>query len=68
MEYGLAFLFMVLLFVVIMVAISRWVFRVNDIVDRLDMIVEMLNELTPDGEDDESEDQGEKQPVKKKKK
>jgi hypothetical protein len=37
-----AYIFMLLLFFVILVAISRWIFRVNDIVKRLDKIVTLL--------------------------
>lgn len=40
---GLGFgLFLLILVVAITVAISRWVFRINDIVNRLDNIVELL--------------------------
>ena len=35
-------LFIFILFVLIMVAISRWVFRINTIVHRLDKIVYLL--------------------------
>lgn len=38
-----AYIFMMLLFFVILVAISRWIFRVNDIVNRLDKIVFLLD-------------------------
>jgi len=37
-----AALFMFLLFFIIGVAISRWIFRINDIVNRLDRIVSLL--------------------------
>ena len=35
-------IFMFVLFVAIMVAISRWVFRINDIVNRMDDIIRLL--------------------------
>lgn len=38
--FGLIFLF--LLFFLLMVAISRWIFRINDIVKRMDNIIELL--------------------------
>lgn len=41
MEAGAVF-FLLLLFFAIGVAISRWIFRVNDIVKRLDTIIELL--------------------------
>ncbi|MDO9267785.1 MAG: hypothetical protein Q7T96_01590 [Methylobacter sp.] len=37
-------LFGVLLFFAIGAAISRWIFRVNDIVDRLDEIIKILGQ------------------------
>jgi hypothetical protein len=40
---ALAFvLLLILLCFVIIVAISRWIFRINDVVKRLDKIVELL--------------------------
>lgn len=42
MDALLIVVFMVVLFVAIFVAISRWVFRINDIVGRLDSIVALL--------------------------
>lgn len=37
-----AYIFMLLLFFVIMVAISRWIFRINDIVARLDKVISLV--------------------------
>lgn len=48
MEYGLAALFVVILVVAIMVAISRWVFRINDIIYRLDLMVALLEDRFED--------------------
>ena len=42
MEYGIGMLFVMLLVVLIMVAISRWIFRINDIIKRLDGILAAL--------------------------
>jgi hypothetical protein len=39
---GIFFIIMFILFFAIGVALSRWIFRVNDIVERLDQIVELL--------------------------
>lgn len=39
---GVMAIFVAILFLAIGVAISRWVFRVNDIVKRLDKIIELL--------------------------
>jgi hypothetical protein len=39
---GMGYLFAMLLFFLILVAISRWVFRINDIVNRLDSILKVL--------------------------
>jgi hypothetical protein len=41
MSTGIALFFLILI-VAITVAISRWVFRIDDIVNRLDNIVELL--------------------------
>jgi hypothetical protein len=40
-----AVIFMFLLFFLVMVAISRWIFRVNDIVNRLDDILAQVKAL-----------------------
>jgi hypothetical protein len=48
MDYGLAALFLVVLIVVIVVMISRWVFRINDIIYRLDLIVALLEDRFAD--------------------
>lgn len=42
MEYFFAVLLLIILAVAIMVAISRWVFRINDIVKRMDDIINLL--------------------------
>jgi hypothetical protein len=42
MEAFLGALLMLVIFVLIFVAISRWVFRINDIVKRLDQIIDLL--------------------------
>jgi hypothetical protein len=42
MEMLIPVLILTVIFFVIFVAISRWVFRINDIVKRLDIIVERL--------------------------
>ena len=39
---GIMAIAMVILVVCIMVVISRWIFRINDIVDRLDLIAKAL--------------------------
>ena len=39
---ALAYVFMSLLFFVILVAISRWIFRINDIIKRFDKIISLL--------------------------
>jgi hypothetical protein len=48
MNAGIGF-FGLLLIVAISVALSRWIFRINDIVNRLDRIVELMSkgELKP---------------------
>jgi hypothetical protein len=38
---GAALFFMLLVFL-IMIALTRWIFRINDIIKRLDMILEAL--------------------------
>jgi len=48
MDYGLTALFLVVLVVVIVVMISRWVFRINDIIYRLDLIVALLEDRVED--------------------
>jgi hypothetical protein len=42
MEYGIGMIILFLFGFVIMAAISRWVFRINDIIKRLDKIVVLL--------------------------
>ena len=42
MELFIPMLILTAIFFVILVAISRWVFRINDIVKRLDTIIERL--------------------------
>ena len=37
--------FCIILFIGIIVGISRWIFRINDIVKRLDQIILLLNSL-----------------------
>ena len=39
---GLAGLFVLFLFFLINIAIMRWAFRINDIVERLDKVIELL--------------------------
>jgi len=41
-EYVIAWLFLLLLFFAVQVAILRWAFRVNHIVNRLDTIINAL--------------------------
>lgn len=40
--FAMVYIFVVILIIAIFVAISRWVFRINDIVERLDKIVRLL--------------------------
>lgn len=40
--FVMVYIFVVILIIAIFVAISRWVFRINDIVERLDKIVHLL--------------------------
>jgi len=42
MEYGLGVIFLFIFVIAIMVAISRWIFRINDIIKRMDKIIELL--------------------------
>ncbi len=42
MEYLIPFVLFIVIFVAIFVAISRWVFRINHIIDRLDIIINLL--------------------------
>jgi len=60
MEYGLMALFFVILVVVIIVMISRWVFRINDIIYRLDLIVALLEDRFEDDDTPKKKRQGEK--------
>jgi hypothetical protein len=39
---GLAGLFVLFLFFLISIAIMRWAFRINDIVERLDRVIQLL--------------------------
>jgi len=40
--FGFGLIFLFLLIFIIGVAISRWIFRVNDTIKRLDQIIELL--------------------------
>ena len=60
MDYGLTALFLVVLVVVIVVMISRWVFRINDIIYRLDLIVALLEDRFEDDDTPKEKRQGEK--------
>ena len=42
MEFGIAYIILLFLVFLIMVAISRWIFRINHIVQRLDSIINAL--------------------------
>ncbi len=39
---GIFAIFMIILFIAITVGISRWIFRINDIIKRLDSIINAL--------------------------
>ena len=45
MEYFFMVIFFIILAVAIMVAISRWVFRINDIIKRMDEITMLLTKI-----------------------
>lgn len=40
---GFTVIFLFILFIAIGVAVSRWIFRINDIIKRLDQIVSLLD-------------------------
>jgi hypothetical protein len=42
---GLTGIVLIILFIAIQVAIARWVFRINDIISRLDLIAARLERL-----------------------
>lgn len=46
---GFALLFIIFLFFIILVALSRWIFRINDIIKRLDKILGALTAANKGG-------------------
>lgn len=42
MEYGIIVICLFIIGIAIMVAISRWVFRINDIIKKMDKIIQLL--------------------------